>query len=202
MKYLEQKQILMGIAIVVVVISIIGYYFYKNVYTKEEIIISEEQNTTEKTTKELKSSEEQIIIHIAGEIQNPGIIKTTEGARIADIIEKAGGLKEEADLTDINLAYPVEDGQKIIIPKQGEKKEEYITEESGIKEEVTTTKPSQEANQTKTINLNKATKEELQTLQGIGEATAEKIITYRKENRKFSNHRRPKKCTRNRRCQI
>ena len=196
MKYLEQKQILMGIAIVVVVISIIGYYFYKNVYTKEEIIISEEQNTTEKTTKELKSSEEQIIIHIAGEIQNPGIIKTTEGARIADIIEKAGGL------TDINLAYPVEDGQKIIIPKQGEKKEEYITEESGIKEEVTTTKPSQEANQTKTINLNKATKEELQTLQGIGEATAEKIITYRKENRKFSNHRRPKKCTRNRRCQI
>lgn len=202
MKYLEQKQILMGIAIVVVVISIIGYYFYKNVYTKEEIIISEEQNTTEKTTKELKSTEEQIIIHIAGEIQNPGIIKTTEGARIADIIEKAGGLKEEADLTDINLAYPVEDGQKIIIPKQGEKKEEYITEESGIKEEVTTTKPSQEANQTKTINLNKATKEELQTLQGIGEATAEKIITYRKENRKFSNHRRPKKCTRNRRCQI
>ncbi len=202
MKYLEQKQILMGIAIVVVVISIIGYYFYKNVYTKEEIIISEEQNTTEKTTKEPESSEEQIIIHIAGEIQNPGIIKTTEGARIADIIEKAGGLKEEADLTDINLAYPVEDGQKIIIPKQGEKKEEYITEESGIKEEVTTTKPSQEANQTKTINLNKATKEELQTLQGIGEATAEKIITYRKENRKFSNHRRPKKCTRNRRCQI
>ena len=202
MKYLEQKHILLGIAIVVVVISIIGYYFYKNVYTKEEIIISEEQNTTEKTTKELKSSEEQIIIHIAGEIQNPGIIKTTEGARIADIIEKAGGLKEEADLTDINLAYPVEDGQKIIIPKQGEKKEEYITEESGIKEEVTTTKPSQEANQTKTINLNKATKEELQTLQGIGEATAEKIITYRKENRKFSNHRRPKKCTRNRRCQI
>lgn len=202
MKYLEQKQILMGIAIVVVVISIIGYYFYKNVYTKEEIIISEEQNTTEKTIKEPESSEEQIIIHIAGEIQNPGIIKTTEGARIADIIEKAGGLKEEADLTDINLAYPVEDGQKIIIPKQGEKKEEYITEESGIKEEVTTTKPSQEANQTKTINLNKATKEELQTLQGIGEATAEKIITYRKENRKFSNHRRPKKCTRNRRCQI
>ena len=202
MKYLEQKQILMGIAIVVVVISIIGYYFYKNVYTKEEIIISEEQNTTEKTTKEPESSEEQIIIHIAGEIQNPGIIKTTEGARIADIIEKAGGLKEEADLTDINLAYPVEDGQKVIIPKQGEKKEEYITEESGIKEEVTTTKPSQEANQTKTINLNKATKEELQTLQGIGEATAEKIITYRKENRKFSNHRRPKKCTRNRRCQI
>lgn len=185
MKYFEQKQIMIGIAIIIAVVSIIGYYFYKNVYHKEEeIIISKEENIVQETTKEIQTPEEQIIVHIAGEIKTPGIIKTIEGARIADIIEKAGGLKEEADLTDINLAYPVEDGQKIIIPKKGETKGEYITEESGIKEDVTT-KTNQVRSQTQTINLNKATKEELQTLQGIGEATAEKIIQYREENRKI-----------------
>ena len=81
-------------------------------------------------------------------------------------------------------AAPVEDGQKIIIPRKGETKGEYITEESGIKEDVTT-KNNQARSQTQTINLNKATKEELQTLQGIGEATAQKIIQYREENRKI-----------------
>lgn len=165
MKYLEQKQIIMGVSVIIVIVMVIGYYFYKNVYhTEEEILISEEKNTIEETTNEKETLEEQIIIHIAGEVKNSGIIKTTQGARIADIIEKAGGLKEEADLTDINLAYPVEDGQKITIPKKGEQKSEYITEESGIKEEITN--KTNEV-QSQTININKATKEELQTLQGI-----------------------------------
>ncbi len=168
MKYLDQKQMIIGIVGIVVIVLVIGYYFYKNVYhTEEEIIISEKENTIEEKEqpKEAKLSEEQIIIHIAGEVKKPGIIKTTEGARIADIIEKAGGLNEEADLTDINLAYPVEDGQKITIPKKGEQPEEVISQNSGIPKEENRSESTK--NTTQTININKATKEELQTLQGI-----------------------------------
>lgn len=74
---------------------------------------------------------------------------------------EAGGLDQEADITNINLAYPVEDGQKIIIPKIGDQTQEYITEES----KTNLTQTQQTTNQK--INLNKATSEELQTLQGI-----------------------------------
>ena len=168
MKYFEQKQIIIGIACIVAIVLVIGYYFYKNVYhTEEEITISENGNTIEEKEqeKEVEIPEEQIIVHIAGEVKTPGIIKTKEGARIADIIEKAGGLKEEADLTDINLAYPVEDGQKITIPKKGQQTEEIISESSGIPKEENHNESTK--NTTQTININKATKEELQTLQGI-----------------------------------
>lgn len=160
MIHFEQKQIVIGVAVVVVIVSIIGYYFYTNLqHSDEEIIkISEENNIQEQIDQDDKI-EEQIIVHIAGEVKNPGIIRTIEGARIADIIEEAGGLNKEADITNINLAYPVEDGQKIMIPKQGEEPKEEITKENTIN-------PLQETSNKK-INLNKATSEELQTLQGI-----------------------------------
>ena len=159
----NQKQILIGALIVVVVVGVIGYYFYTTLQnTDEEIIISEENVVTEELFQEDKEEEEnQIIVHIAGEVKNPGIVKTCEGARIADVIDKAGGLNKEADITNINLAYAVEDGQKITIPKTGEQMQEYITEES--QSSITNTQKTSN----KKININKATSEELQTLQGI-----------------------------------
>ena len=116
--------------IIVVIVGIIVYYFYSNMQKEEEIIEIEEENTIQENKQIDKVEEEQIIVHIAGEVKKEGIIKTKEGARIADIIEQAGGLNEEADITDINLAYPVEDGQKIIIPKRGQEPNEYKIEES------------------------------------------------------------------------
>ena len=145
----------------------------------EEVVQENEENV------ENDEEKNEIVIHIAGEVKNPGIVRINEGARIADIIEQAGGLTEFANITNINLAYIVEDGQKIIIPKQGEQEEnkEYITSETGegiIQENG----QSQSTGNTK-ININKAGLEELQHLQGIGEATAEKIIQYREEHGDF-----------------
>ncbi len=147
--------------------------------------ISEEVVQENKENVENEEEKNEIVIHIAGEVKNPGIVRINEGARIADIIEQAGGLTEFANITNINLAYIVEDGQKIIIPKQGEQEEnkEYITSETGegiIQENG----QSQSTGKTK-ININKAGLEELQQLQGIGEATAAKIIQYREENGDF-----------------
>ena len=65
--------------------------------------------------------EERIVIHVTGEVKKEGIIKIDEGGRISDAIEKAGGLTEEADLDRINLAYQLEDGQKIYIPNKKDK---------------------------------------------------------------------------------
>lgn len=168
---LDKKQIIIGGVIIAVIVGIIGYYFYKNLQTNEEQVLEIEDKNIVQENKQIDTiEEEQIIVHIAGEIKKPGIIKTKEGARIADIIEKAEGLNEEADITDINLAYPVEDGQKITIPKKGEETNEYITEGS--------TSNSEDNKETtienKKININKATQEELQTLQGIRRSNSTK----------------------------
>ena len=129
---LSKKQLIILIAIGGVIIFVIGYYLYtttSNESYEQLDIISEEQDNQNKENVE-KEQEEMIVVHIAGEVKKPGIVKTKEGARIADIIEEAGGLTENANITNINLAYIIEDGQKITIPSKNQKveakQEEYI----------------------------------------------------------------------------
>lgn len=89
----NQKQIRIGALVLSVMIVMIGYYFYTVLQnTKEDTIqINEENMVEEINTKEELG--EQIIVHIAGEVKNPGIIKTKEGARIADIIRRSRRIK-------------------------------------------------------------------------------------------------------------
>ena len=91
---LNQKQIRIGALVLSVMIVMIGYYFYTVLQdTKEENIQISEENIVEKpdTNEEL---ENQIIVHIAGQVKNPGVIKTKEGARIADIIRRSRRTKQ------------------------------------------------------------------------------------------------------------
>lgn len=184
---LSKNQIaIIGIACVII-ISVIGYYIYtitnKNDYQELETI-SENPNITEDNKEDIETEEEIIIVHIAGQVKNPGIVKIKDGARIADIIEAGGGLTEQADITNVNLAYIVEDGQKIIIPSKTEEiPKEYISGDSG--EGIIQNNTASQTATTSIININKANIEELQQLQGIGEATAQKIIEYRKQNGDF-----------------
>lgn len=185
---LSKKQLIILLAIGGVIVFVIGYYLYtttSNESYEQLDIISEEKEEQNKENVE-NEQEEMIVVHIAGEVKNPGIVKIKEGARIADIIEEAGGLTQNANITNINLAYIIEDGQKITIPSKEEKveidQEGYIQTENG---EGIINEAQGVSNKNQAVNINKATKEELQTLQGIGESTSEKIITYRKENGNF-----------------
>ncbi len=191
---LTKKQLAIIIGIGVIIISVIGYYIYSlntnESYEQLDEISENEDTQTTKNVENITEENEEIVIHIAGEVNTPGIVRIKEGSRIADVIEKAGGLTVKANLSNINLAYIVEDGQKITIPSKEEQEvKEYVTSESG--EGVSHGLPQTGSNQNTTtntnskININKATKEELQTLSGIGESTAQKIIDYRKENGEF-----------------
>lgn len=167
------KQILIICGLIGAIIVGICIYFYQNKYedysylevTNEEVI---SENIIEEEKKE-------IVVHITGQVVNEGIVKLEEGSRIIDAIEAAGGATFEANLSKINLAYILEDGMKLYVPSLNDKEEEeYISSEK--------TKNSKE---TLKVNINTATSEELQSLPGIGEAMASRIITYRKENGKF-----------------
>lgn len=156
------------IAVVVVIIATtVGIYMYKQT----------QENTVSYYGNEEQSEEthiSQITVHITGAINNPGVVVLEEGARIVDALEAAGGETEEADVNRLNLAYVLEDGEKLYIPSKNEEEQEYITQG----------KDNMSEGQSK-ININSAQIEELITLPGVGEATANKIIEYRKENGKF-----------------
>ena len=125
-EFFKERKIIIIIAILG--ITLVGWKIYDSLDTSEietqELPISKEENN-ESEEKEI------IVVHITGEVKKPGVVKIEEGSRMEDIIEKAGGFTENADITDVNLAYVVEDGIKIRIPSYSDKEKEYISEDSG-----------------------------------------------------------------------
>ena len=186
---LTKKQKIIVIAIAGIVVIGIMYFIYNKNQVKEDINIENEILVNNVSTNENNTNDDMVIIHITGSVKNPGIVKLKEESRIEDAIEAAGGLTENADITKVNLAYVVEDGTKIKIPSASEEDigdEDIIDSKSGdniIIEENTVSSN----NSTQTININKATEKEFETLPGIGPSLASKIIEYRNQNGKFES---------------
>ena len=192
MKYINKKTKILLIILIAIMAIGISYYAYQN--EKESQNIIEQQNLEIEENKQEESSKEtkKIIVHVSGAVQNEGVIELEENSRIADAIEKAGGFREDAYTKDVNLAYKLEDGMKIYIPTIEEKENEKtnVIVESNIETENNNNSYSNKdegKNVNSKVNINTASKEELDTLPGIGPSTAEKIINYRKEKGKFKS---------------
>lgn len=199
-KNLNNKQKIIVIIVGIIAMTLIFLALYKIFYAEEPDIISTNNETTneitENTTPESKigllESKKTITVHVIGEVNTPGVVTLEEGARIIDAINAAGGKTEEADLSKVNLAYVIEDGVQIYIPSITEvvnvgdnEKNEYIREDAG--DGIIITSATQENGEEKEtqVNINTANLEKLQTLPGIGESIAQKIIDYREQNGKF-----------------
>ena len=190
MDMLNPKQKIILIIFVLLAAGVIFLQYInstKDVYKEEEnISLIEEQ--MEKTSS--IENEEKIIVHVTGAVNKNGIVEVKENARINDVIEAAGGITKDADLTNVNLAYIVEDGQKIYIPskddqnfteKINDKEKEIISDNAG--ESIIKNKSETDS----IININKANLEKLKLLPGVGETTALKILEYRETHGKFKN---------------
>lgn len=182
-EFLKKRKIV--IIIVVLVIILIGWKIndsnnIEEVNT-EETLVSDKKDIIKNDEEE----EDIMAVHVTGEVKKPGVVKVKEGSRIEDIIEAAGGLTENADTTNINLAYMVEDGMKIRIPNTNEEdiEENYISVDSGKGVIM-----SEESNSSSSVvNINTANETELEQLPGIGPSISSKIIDYRNQNGKFKN---------------
>lgn len=197
--------IIVCIAVVVLCVCVLFFVDKKEKGESEEIFLENyEQNANEEIKKdEVQAEEKNIYVHITGEVINPGVVIAKEGDRIQNVIEKAGGTTEKADLKGVNLAYKVEDGQKINIPNIDEEKKENNVQENNnnVKEDISESKnyitksggknviideeKSETDKKNQKVNINTATQTELETLNGIGSSTASKIIKYRNEKGKF-----------------
>ena len=185
MEILNKKQKIIVVVLIIIMCIVIGYYIISKTekYDYSDIekisnIIEEDQEVDDNII------ENKIVIHITGEVEEEGVIELEKGARISDAIEEAGGTTEEADLSNVNLAYSLSDGQKVKIPNINEKDEEIIVVEEKVGDNIII-----EGNKSKEekININKAAQTEIETLPGIGPSTALKIINYRNEHGKFKN---------------
>lgn len=180
-KNIKQKLILI-VAILLIAVGIF-YNFLKEdkeEISYENIIVQDVENVV--SNEEIVEEKEYIKIHIAGQVKIPGIIELEYGARISDAIEKAGGLTEFASLKNVNLAYKLEDGQKLYIPTTEEDVESVLMENG--ENIIQNTNLS---GKSKMININKANESELEEIPGVGPSMASKIVNYRKENGEFKN---------------
>lgn len=125
-----------------------------------------------RSVAESKKDHQQIIIDVQGAVKNPDAYSIESGARLKDIIKISGGLSEQADVLffarEFNLAEKLSDGQKIYIPSRSEVLSKQIQTQSASSDS--------QSDIPLRINLNTASREELDTLPGIGSVSADKII--------------------------
>lgn len=137
----------------------------------------QEENKKEKETETEEAQEEKafLCVFVCGAVRIPGVYELPEGSRIRDALSLAGGITEEAAFDYLNQAELITDGQKIYVPTE----EEAAEGDSPVSEAEKGTEESGK------VDINKASKEELMTLPGIGEAKAESILRYREEHGGF-----------------
>ena len=206
-KFLNKKYLIIG---VIVLIVIIGLVIYLN--TKESNVLAEE--IKEEDIKEIVEVDSDTLekcyvkVDVKGYVNNPGLYELECDNRVIDAINKAGGLKKNANTSVINLSKKVFDQMVIIIYSDNEvrdfikvKEEEKIKEEKCINNNTTSVKNNaciessnsdkeveeDTTTSSKKVSLNNATLEELMTLSGIGESKAKAIIKYREEENVFKS---------------
>jgi len=163
------------IIIFIIFILIISLCYIKNILFSQNSYENFSYDNTviiENTEKE-NVKDEFIKIHIYGEVVKQGILELPVDSRVYDAIELSGGTTENADISKINLAYILSDGEKVYIPSINDNEDTLQTETTNFYNQK--------------VNINTATIEQLEKLNGIGETIAKAIVEYRDNNGKFNN---------------
>ena len=169
---LQQKRIIL--CMVLVIIGTVFFVQTMQLNQPEAVVV--QTNTAEKPEDSFSQPEtikNELVVHVAGAVQNPGVYTLQDGSRVEDAITRAQ-LLPQSDADALNRAALLSDGQKIVVPFSGESQTS-----NPLTESETETMPNDK------VNLNHATLAQLMTLPGIGEVKAQAIMQYRQEHNGF-----------------
>lgn len=195
---LKNKKII-GLAIITIIIFIVSIFLYKqkssNAFKEEYMteIFEEKSNDNMEYTETLEEDttiinedsidRNKIIVEIKGEVEKPDVYQLEEGSIIKDLIDMAGGVTEEADLSKINRAEELLNHELIIIGNINDE-----TESSVVQNNSTYSSNGNNSDKVSTlININTADLEQLKEITGIGNIKAQSIIDYREANGGFKS---------------
>jgi competence protein ComEA len=119
----------------------------------------------------------RVVVHVAGAVLHPGLVSGETGWRIDDAVRAAGGPLIDADLDRLNLAAFIEDGQRVFVPLEGQDEPVVVTAQADTGGD----------DRSGPVNVNRADAALLETLPGVGPATAETIIAHREEHGNFAD---------------
>ena len=134
----------------------------------------------------------RVIVHVAGAVRRPGVYRLAGGARVADAVERAGGATRRADLGGVNLAAKLEDGRQIVVPVRARADAPAAASGDSVAGAGGLglgggALGSGATGPAAPVNLNTATPEQLDTLPGVGPATVQKILEYRRQHGGFGS---------------
>lgn len=134
----------------------------------QDLILQKAEQSEEGSNQGQEADADRIYVYVCGAVVAPGVYELPGGSRVYEAIATAGGFREDAMATEVNQAEVLEDEMRIYVPTVEEMAQETISGKGKV-------------------NLNRASKEELMTLPGVGESRAESIIQFRKEQGSFKN---------------
>ena len=170
--------VVIGIALVALVIAALIAWNVLEAASSPGIVVEKGGEAESSQTEEApEQAERTVFVHVAGAVVAPGMYELREPARVQDAIAAAGGFAEGAAEQSVNLARTLTDGEQIMVAEVADP----ALSPSG---NVPQTSGAVVAGK---VNINLASSSELQTLSGVGEATAEKIITYREAHGSFKS---------------
>lgn len=192
---------------VIIVIACIGWWICSTILitpvplaSTDEISLSpnasEENDDTNQSKEDAQPSQEdtsqRIVIYIDGCVAHPDVYELPTSARVKDSIDRAGGLTSDADVAALNLVSELHDGEKVHIPRVGE--DATLTQDStgaasgdSYRQDRGASTTRKGHAPTRPISLNKASKNELLELPGVGPAMADRIIADRREHGPFKH---------------
>ena len=170
---LSRGELIGLVALLAVTLGGAGLWYVRSLPRPVEVAAAPSGGTASAPASASPSPELVVLVDVAGWVRRPGVYEFTEGARVIDAIDAAGGARSGALLEALNLAAPLTDGIQILVPREGQ-------------EGVAPAPVTGGAVAGGLVNVNSAIATELEELPGIGEVIAQRIIDYRTENGPFA----------------
>ena len=163
-----------AVALVVLVVAGVGWTAFSSMRAPAFEVHADEVVAPSSSEPEAVEVKTQVYVYVTGAVANPGVYSLDEGLRVCDAVEAAGGLTEDADASTVNLARVLSDGEHIALPTKAEVETALAQGSAGG------------AAASSLANINTADASALETLSGVGSATAQAIISDREQNGPFS----------------